>query len=1046
MYDTTMIRKSFKESQTIQTLPTSLQDLIWDALYDLALTGKEISDTKIEGLRTELSKLKGNTIVLDIATTIQKQLRQVDPFTNYVDMLSGPNVSTLFLTSSTFSMPGKLGELKKMHTRILPDVTDTADGSLMTVDLNDLQSAYKKWWGKSLYPHIWSVQIMTHGNLLDNLPQGARIYDNDKKQYATIQIEPQHVNLKSEQNMVFTFQDNKAIKASDLFRMIRDKMTTQSISEKEPLFVVTIACHGGQARNDVQSLGKNAMLLTFVGRKHTTRMQNNINEVLYDSKKYYIHDRLKKEVNYMGPFQWMKNCVLGGVSFNVSLTDDEARKILWMKNRPYYIEGIKAISVKQYEQDKIVAMQINEQISTQLKNSIKGGLELGTLFGQFADNIKNNEDMFTAFQHYSKEQYTILVDSIPLSTVKSLGYKNHDEVKALWCDVSITKMDAYKHLFTTLATAVDYDTKDVGQLLDVISDENHHVNKCLQRLIGLKLSDRELYNLLLPQNAQQFLSTLRNVNTQKLLEEFINLDKNDPQHTKKFYALCSSCGFIPENAYAALLHYATDLSVDKIQALRAPDATQLGAEEEGEKYSLLCASAKNLSVNHITVLCSAEAQFLEPSRYQFLLKNAANLSANKVRTLCSLNTQLLDLPSYGILCKCAQQLDDYKMQILCSIEAQLLSNEKYRLLCNAATNLKAEEIKALCSRGHSTSLDDKQYQTLLTPNSISNTGDNLSQEDVKLLCQKKENRFKELEALQIKVDQLQKQIKERALSIEKGQKELEEESDLLQTKLKSRLAQNVSISTQHKQENSKEQNQQNNLRRWGKEQGEGEMMEELKDYGKSGKMELMGEVHDQHGASVRKLVERMERGEMGAGTVVALERKEGGEHLGMRDVRLLAEVLRHNEGCRKDEERVALPAGIEGTAMWWDAKLVNAAQKHGVQVIGVEGKGLAHDQRSPEYNADREDHMAQQIHQLRRQGYDVVLPVGEAHVKGLQARLREEAAMEAMQSMMQRSSAPIGQDKGQRVSQHPATIDVKKTYGKFTAQSARGSSNNRGIM
>ena len=109
------------------------------------------------------------------------------------------------------------------------------------------------------------------------------------------------------------------------------------------------------------------------------------------------------------------------------------------------------------------------------------------------------------------------------------------------------------------------------------------------------------------------------------------------------------------------------------------------------------------------------------------------------------------------------------------------------------------------------------------------------------------------------------------------------------------------------------------------------------------KVELLGEVHDGHGASVRALVERMEKmsEEDGKRSVVALERKEGGEHFGMCDVRLLAEVMRYNEG-KKDAEKIVLPAGIEGTALWWDAKLVNEAQKHGVQVVGVEGKGLAH--------------------------------------------------------------------------------------------------------
>ena len=133
----------------------------------------------------------------------------------------------------------------------------------------------------------------------------------------------------------------------------------------------------------------------------------------------------------------------------------------------------------------------------------------------------------------------------------------------------------------------------------------------------------------------------------------------------------------------------------------------------------------------------------------------------------------------------------------------------------------------------------------------------------------------------------------------------------------------------------------------------------------AGKVALIAEKNHSvdHKTNVQMLVEKMEKGEMGAGTVVALERKEGGEHLGMRDVRLLAEVMKYNEG---HEEKIKLPAGIEETALLWDAKLVNEAQKHGVQVVGVEGKCLAHGQQSPEYNADREDYMARQLTKLKQ--------------------------------------------------------------------------------
>ena len=281
---------------------------------------------------------------------------------------------------------------------------------------------------------------------------------------------------------------------------------------------------------------------------------------------------------------------------------------------------------------------------------------------------------------------------------------------------------------------------------------------------------------------------------------------------------------------------------------------------------------------------------------------------------------------------------------------------------------------------------------------------------------------------------------------------------------------NVLKVQQLEQQMQKEAQQQQNLRRWEKRETgmldelvkanvwQGAVLEEMRRkvsegvkvevrHGekKVGHVELLGEMHDEHGASAKALVEKMERGEMGAGTVVALERKEGGEHLGMQDVRLLAEVMRYNEGC-KEEERIALPAGIEGSAIWWDAKMVNVARERGVQVIGVEGKDLAHDQHSPEYDKDREDYMAQQLVQLKQHGYNVVMPVGEAHVQGLQARLSANATMKAIRNKTApQNHAQSGTNKAQTLSQHPVTPNTKQVYGKFTAQIAKNSMPSRSV-
>ena len=55
------------------------------------------------------------------------------------------------------------------------------------------------------------------------------------------------------------------------------------------------------------------------------------------------------------------------------------------------------------------------------------------------------------------------------------------------------------------------------------------------------------------------------------------------------------------------------------------------------------------------------------------------------------------------------------------------------------------------------------------------------------------------------------------------------------------------------------------------------------------------------------------------------------------------------------------------------------------------------------YNADREDYMAQKLQQLQRRGHDVVMSVGEAHVKGLRSLLGANTAVDVMGTMQQNS-------------------------------------------
>ena len=158
--------------------------------------------------------------------------------------------------------------------------------------------------------------------------------------------------------------------------------------------------------------------------------------------------------------------------------------------------------------------------------------------------------------------------------------------------------------------------------------------------------------------------------------------------------------------------------------------------------------------------------------------------------------------------------------------------------------------------------------------------------------------------------------------------------------------------------------------------------------GKKGTVTFMSEENHlvDHEANTRQLIDQIKQGKIGSNTVIALERKEGGEKLGMNDVRTLAAILEYNSD-NKNQNKVALPKDIENSPIYWDAMLYNTAKSYGIRVLGVEGKGLEHDQSSPQYNEDREAYMAKQISQLAEQGYDVIMPIGSAHVQSMENRL-----------------------------------------------------------
>jgi hypothetical protein len=157
---------------------------------------------------------------------------------------------------------------------------------------------------------------------------------------------------------------------------------------------------------------------------------------------------------------------------------------------------------------------------------------------------------------------------------------------------------------------------------------------------------------------------------------------------------------------------------------------------------------------------------------------------------------------------------------------------------------------------------------------------------------------------------------------------------------------------------------------------------------KKGKVTFMPENDHlkEHQGHIEQLIDQIKNGEIGPNTVIALERKESGVNLGMNDIRKLAAILEYN-GDNKNPDKIALPKDIENSPIYWDAMLYNAAKSRGIMVLGVEGKGLEHNQHSLEYNQDREDYMVKQINQLTEQGYDVIMPIGSAHVQSMEKQL-----------------------------------------------------------
>lgn len=136
-----------------------------------------------------------------------------------------------------------------------------------------------------------------------------------------------------------------------------------------------------------------------------------------------------------------------------------------------------------------------------------------------------------------------------------------------------------------------------------------------------------------------------------------------------------------------------------------------------------------------------------------------------------------------------------------------------------------------------------------------------------------------------------------------------------------------------------------------------------------------------HGDNILSLIVAMKNGEITLDTTLCLERKQNGNNQGMPDVISLANYL---------ERGNTIPAALQHLPIYYDALLYNAVKAKGIQVIGIEGKGLAYSKEAPLYHQAREEYMAKQLVAIAQSGKNAIFLVGSAHINNLVKLLGEQ--------------------------------------------------------
>ncbi|MEG8230543.1 hypothetical protein O6R16_05860 [Candidatus Rickettsia tasmanensis] len=156
---------------------------------------------------------------------------------------------------------------------------------------------------------------------------------------------------------------------------------------------------------------------------------------------------------------------------------------------------------------------------------------------------------------------------------------------------------------------------------------------------------------------------------------------------------------------------------------------------------------------------------------------------------------------------------------------------------------------------------------------------------------------------------------------------------------------------------------------------------------KTGSVEIRAEHNHltDHTNNTKALIAEIQAGTINKNTVIAIERKQYGENLGMKDVIKITTILEYNE--KNPDTPIKLPAELENTPILQDALLYKIAKENKIKIISLEGKNLEHLKDTPLYNENRAQYMTSVINEIRGKGYNVIASVGSSHLVNLEKNL-----------------------------------------------------------